>query len=257
MAQILHQIQGQIAFVTISNPEKLNVLNLEMWQDLKTTFLDLSKNTDLRCIILQGAENHFAAGADIQEFATVKNTLADGMRYHNQIIYSALVAISECLHPVIAAIDGSCVGGGLAIALACDIRIATTKARFGMPINRLGFPLAPLELQSLMSIAGKANTLEILLEGRVFNAIEAKQKNLIHRIVDDIHVEMLISAKNICAGAPLAAQLNKQMVRRLTALPDRLNDEEFKKAFSFLETKDYQEGIFSFLSKTVPKFTGN
>ena len=256
MAQITYQIQEKIAFVTISNPGKKNALNSEMWQSLKNTFLELHKNTDLRCIILQGAGNDFAAGADIQEFATVRNTLADGMRYHNQIVFNAINSISECLHPVIAAIDGSCVGGGLAIALACDIRIATTKAKFGMPINRLGFPLAPLELQILMSIVGKANALEILLEGRVFNTIEAKQKNLIHRIVDDLQEEAMVSANYICSGAPLAARLNKQMIRRLTVLPERLNDEEFKKAFSFLETKDYQEGVFGFLSKTVPQFTG-
>lgn len=256
MAHINTIIQDQMAYVTISNPGKRNALNSEMWQSLCKQFQILNDNQELRCIILKGAENDFASGADIQEFATVRNTLADGMRYHNQIVLNAITSISECLHPVIAAIDGSCVGGGLAIALACDIRIASTSAKFGMPVNHLGFPLAPMELKSLMSVVGKANTLEILLEGRIFNSIEAKQKGFIHKIADDIDAETAISAKYICAGAPLAARLNKKMVRRLSFSAERLTDEEFKTAFSFLETQDYQEGVFAFLSKTTPQFTG-
>lgn len=257
MAEIFCEIQEQLAFVTISNPGKRNALNSEMWQTLHTHFVRLSANENIRCVILQGKDGHFTAGADIQEFATVRNTLADGMKYHNQLVYSALQSISNCVHPVIASIDGSCVGGGLSIALACDIRIATTKSKFGIPINRLGFPLAPRELQSLMNIVGKSIALEILLEGRIYNSIEAKQKGLVQRITDELHTETLISAEYICAGAPLAAKLNKQMIKRLTVTPEPLSDDEYKIAFSFLETKDYQEGVFGFLGKHEPKFTGN
>lgn len=256
MESINCELQGNLAYITISNPDRLNALNMGMWNALTKHFTALHQNPDLRCIIIRGAGGNFAAGADVQEFATVRNTLADGMRYHNQVIAAALKAISECQHPVVAAIEGVCVGGGLEIAISCDIRIASPNARFGIPINKLGFPLAPKELKSLLGLVGKAVALEILLEGRILNAIEAKQKGLVQRLSDDVPGEALATAQRIALGAPLAARLNKKFIRRLSFVPEPLNDEEQLEAFSFLETNDYQEGVLGFLAKQVPVFTG-
>ncbi|MFA9273241.1 MAG: enoyl-CoA hydratase/isomerase family protein [Candidatus Aquirickettsiella gammari] len=256
MENVSCELQGNLAYITISNPDRLNALNREMWNALTTHFTTLHQNPDLRCIIIRGAGGNFAAGADVQEFATVRNTLADGMRYHNQVIAASLKAISECQHPVVAAIEGVCIGGGLEIAISCDIRIASPNARFGIPINKLGFPLAPKELTSLLGLVGKAAALEILLEGRILNAIEAKQKGLVQRLSDDVPGEALTTAQRIALGAPLAARLNKKFIRRLSFTPEPLNDEEQLEAFSFLETNDYQEGVLGFLAKQVPVFTG-
>jgi enoyl-CoA hydratase len=256
MSEILCAVEGQIAILTLSNPGKLNAIDVAMWQALGAHFDRLSDDENLRCIILNGANGNFAAGADIEEFATVRNTLASGMHYHNHTIAQALQAIARCRHPVIAAIEGVCVGGGLEIACACDIRIAAPTSRFGIPINRLGFPLAPGELQDLLALAGVAVTLEILLEGRVFEAAEAKDKGLIQRIADDVPAEALATAKRIARGAPLAARMNKQMIRRLRFSSAALNEEEMKSAFGFLESADYHEGISSFLAKRAPQFTG-
>lgn len=247
---------GAIATVTLSNPGKLNALDVAMWQGLRSTFDSLSADHELRCIIVTGEGGNFAAGADIQEFATVRNNLADGMRYHTETIAQALHAISHCLHPTVAAIQGVCVGGGLEIACACDIRIASPASRFGIPINRLGFPLAPGELQGLLELVGKAAALEILLEGRVFDAAEARDKGLIHRIAADVAAEAQQSAARIAQGAPLAARTNKQLARRLGVAVEPLTEQELKLAFAFLESQDYQEGISSFLQKIPPTFTG-
>lgn len=256
MEHIHYEIEGRIAFVTISSPGKLNAINMDMWNSLTTVFTELHKNDELRCIIIRGAEGNFAAGADVQEFATVRNTLADGMRYHNQTIAMTLKAINECQHPVVAAIEGVCVGGGLEIAISCDIRIAAPNSRFGIPINKLGFPLAPKELQSLLSLTGKAVALEILLEGKILNGMEAKQKGLVHRLSDDVPTEALETAQRIALGAPLAARINKKFIRRLSFMPERLTDEEQLEAFAFLESNDYQEGVLGFLAKQIPEFTG-
>lgn len=256
MDNIRCEIQGNLAYITISNPGKLNALNMGMWNALTAHFTSLHQNYDLRCIIIRGDGGNFAAGADVQEFATVRNTLADGMRYHNQVIAAALKAISECQHPVVAAIEGVCVGGGLEIAISSDIRIASPNSRFGIPINKLGFPLAPQELKSLLGLVGKAVALEILLEGRILNAIEAKQKGLVQRLSDDVPGEALATAQRIALGAPLAARLNKKFIRRLSFTAEPLNEEEQLEAFSFLETNDYQEGVLGFLAKQVPVFTG-
>ncbi|HTD05407.1 enoyl-CoA hydratase/isomerase family protein [Undibacterium sp.] len=256
MSEIRCDKNGAIATVTLSNPGKLNALDLAMWQGLRSSFEALSADTELRCIIVTGDNGNFAAGADIQEFATVRNNLADGMRYHTETIAQALQAISNCLHPTIAAIEGVCVGGGLEIACACDMRIASAAARFGIPINRLGFPLAPGELQGLLDLVGKASALEILLEGRVFDAAEARDKGLINRIADDAGADAQQSAQRIARGAPLAARMNKQLIRRLSIAAEPLTEQELQQAFAFLESLDYREGVSSFLQKTPPTFTG-
>jgi enoyl-CoA hydratase/carnithine racemase len=178
------------------------------------------------------------------------------MRYHTESVGNALLAISQCQHPTVAAIEGACVGGGLEIASACDIRIAAPSARFGIPINRLGFPLAPDELQHFLALVGKAATLEILLEGRVFDAAEAKDKGLIQRIAEDVHGEARRTAERIAKGAPLAARMNKKLVQRLAPPVDPLTNEELREAFACLASQDYREGVQSFLDKRPPVFSG-
>lgn len=256
MGQVtLHQ-EGDIATVVLSNPGKLNALDVAMWQDVQQVFTALAAAPGLRCIVLHGADGNFAAGADIAEFATVRHDLASGMHYHNHTIAGALQALSNCPVPVVAAIEGVCVGGGLEIACCADIRIAAPDARFGIPINRLGFPLAPGELQALLALVGRAVALEILLEGRVFDAAEARAKGLIQRIATDPLAEARASAQRIAAGAPLAARMNKQLARRFTLEAPALDQAEMRAAFAFLESDDYRTGIASFLAKTTPLFYG-
>lgn len=256
MRNILMQREGNVATVTLSNPGKLNALNVAMWQALAETFNALSLDEAVRCVIVRGAGNNFAAGADIEEFSSVRGTMAQGMRYHTETVANALEAIAHCIHPTIAAIEGVCVGGGLEIACACDVRIAASSARFGIPINRLGFPLAPGELQGLLQLVGKAAALEILLEGRVFGAAEAKEKGLLNRIVADVPADARDSAARIARGAPLAARMNKQLARRLSPVPQALTEQELDAAFAFLASQDYREGVQSFLDKRDPVFLG-
>jgi enoyl-CoA hydratase len=256
MSNINLEKDGGIATVTINNPENLNAINVAMWYSLATIFSTLSADKSLRCVILRGAGGNFAAGADIKEFPSARGTVDKGIDYHSRIIGNVLEAIAGCLHPTVAAIDGVCVGGGLELACACDLRIAAPTSRFGIPVNRLGFPLAPGELQGLLQLVGKATALEIMLEGRIFDAAEAKDKRLIHRIADDVHGEALATARRISAGAPLAARTNKQLVRRMDPIPDVLTEDELRAAFAFLGSDDYKEGVQSFLEKRKPNFTG-
>lgn len=256
MPEIRIEKDDVVATVTLSNPGKLNALNVSMWNALTHAFSVLSEDETLRCVIVRGDEHNFAAGADVEEFATVRSTMAQGMRYHTEIIANALQAIAHCQHPTVAAIEGVCVGGGLEIACACDLRIASPSSRFGIPINRLGFSLAPGELQHLLQLVGKATALEILLEGRVFDAAEAKDKGLINRIADDVPSEVRKTAQRIAQGAPLAARMNKKMARRLTPQAEPLTEQEVLDAFAFLASQDYREGVQTFLSKRKPVFSG-
>ena len=256
MGKIILNREGNIATVTLSNPEKLNALDVAMWNSITKTFNALSKDKSIRAIIINGENENFAAGANIEEFQKVRKNAKEGIKYHSQIITPALRAITKCIHPTIAAIEGVCVGGGLEIACSCDIRFATPDSRFGIPIKRLGFALAPDEMQGLVQLIGLANTLEILLEGHILNAQEAKEKGILNRIAQDVQKEAWICAKRIAEGAPLAARTNKWLARYFANTNKPLTKKELRKAYAPLDSKDYQEGVRSFLAKEKHEFLG-
>ena len=246
---------GEIATLTLNNPDKLNAIDLAMWVELARLAGQLSADSGVRCIVVRGdGDAAFAAGGDLEEFVTGRATLEQALHYHGQVA-EALNAIAECPHPTVALIQGACIGGGLEIAGACDLRICGESARFGAPINRLGFSMYPGEMEGLLKLAGAAVMKEILLEGRILNATEAYGKGLVTRVVPDPQVidETYATARRICAGAPLVAGWHKQWIRRLqSGVP--LSDAEKAASFAFLETEDYREGLAAFLEKRKPTF---
>lgn len=246
---------GDIATLTLNNPGKLNAIDLGMWQQLAENMAKISVDRSIRCVVLRGAGSEaFAAGGDLEEFVTARRTLAQALHYHGQVAL-ALQAIDHCPHPTVALIHGACIGGGLEIAGVCDFRICGTSARFGAPINRLGFSMYPGEMEGLLRLAGPAVVKEILLEGRILTAAEAYAKGLVTRVVADPQTEdeAYATARRICAGAPLVAGWHKQWIRRL--LDGRpLSEEEKAASFAFLDTEDYQEGLAAFLEKRKPVF---
>ena len=248
---------GDIATVVLNNPERLNALDRGTWMKLSEVMGELSGDEALRCIVLRGAGGRaFAAGADISEFTTTRANIDQGRDYGN-IIHGAMQAVGQCRHPTVALITGACVGGGLEIAAMCDMRICNRSARFGVPIAKLGLTMGYGELQGLLSLVGPAVALEILLEGRVFDAAEALQKGLVNRVVDDadVEAEAYATAKRIAAGAPLVARWHKEYIARLlpvTQVPPEVWDE----GFSCFGTEDYQEGVAAFLAKRPPDFKG-
>ncbi|MCW5604479.1 MAG: enoyl-CoA hydratase/isomerase family protein, partial [Burkholderiales bacterium] len=186
---VLLSRDGPVATVTLNNPDRLNALDKAMWARLGETMRELSEDDTLRCIVLRGAgDKAFAAGADISEFAAERADSVQAKRY-GELIDGAMQAVARCRHPTVALIRGACVGGGLEIAAMCDMRICGESSRFGIPVNRLGLTMAHGELQGLLALAGRAATLEILLEGRVFGAEEAFRKGLVNRVVPDDKVE--------------------------------------------------------------------
>ncbi len=253
---ILCTRDGEIATVTLCNPDKLNALNAAMWQRLQAVMHALGDDASLRCVIIRGEGTTFAAGGDLEEFRTARATVDRALAYH-EAVGAALAAIATCRVPTVAAILGACIGGGLEIACACDLRIAGSGTQFGAPVMKLGFPMYPGELQGLLALAGPAVTREIMLEGRLLTAAEALAKGLLTRVVDDEQVltEARATATRIAAGAPLAARAHKQWIARLlTGQP--LTMEEKRAAFAFLDTADYHEGLDAFLEKRPPQFRG-
>ncbi len=250
---------GDIATVALNNPGKLNALTVAMWQSLARAMRDLSADDTLRCIVLRGAGTEaFAAGADIAEFAHARNNFEQGKVYHHEYVLGALRAVGECRHPTVAMIRGPCIGGGLEIACQCDLRVAGTSGRFGVPINRLGFAIAYDELNALLALAGRAVAAEILLEGRVWDAQEAYAKGLLTRVVPDegAQPEAYAAARRIADGAPLVARWHKQFIRRLAPRAAPLTAAEIDANFDYFKTEDYRIGFDAFINKKRPTFVG-
>ena len=152
---ILCERDGEIAFVTLFNPDKLNAVTAAMWRRLRAVMDELSADDCLRCVILRGEGRAFAAGGDLEEFLTLRATFEQAQVYHGEWVAGALRAIAECRHPTVAAVEGPCIGGGLEIAAACDIRIAGEGAKFGAPIMKLGFAMFAGELAGLLALPGR------------------------------------------------------------------------------------------------------
>jgi len=254
---ILVDREDAIATVVLNRPEKLNALTKPMWQRLGETMRELSADDSLRCIVIRGAgDKSFAPGNDISEFETERSNVEQARAY-GVIHHEALSALYECRHPMVALIKGICVGGGLEIAALCDMRICGISSRFGIPINRLGLVIGHNEMRGLLSLVGKAVTLEILLEGRVFNADEARDKGLVSRVVqdDEVEREAYATARRIADGAPLVARWHKQFMRHL-AEEHPLTPKELDEAYACYDTEDFKIGYQSFLAKTQPTFKG-
>ncbi len=254
---IVVQRDGAIATLVLNRPEKLNALTKGMWRRLGTALAELSADDSLRCIVLRGAGGRaFSPGNDISEFEAERSNPEQAKTY-GDILHRTLGNLQDCRHPTVALIEGVCVGGGLEIAALCDIRICGRSSRFGVPINRLGLVMAYPEIDGLRRLVGPAVALEILLEGRVFGAEEAREKGLVNRVVPDdkAEAEGFETARRIAAGAPLVARWHKRFLRRLED-PAPLSEVELDEGYDCYGTEDFQIGYRAFLEKRTPEFKG-
>ena len=252
---ILIERHGAIATVVLNRPHKLNAMTRAMWQGFGETVERLSADDSLRCVIIRGAgEKSFSPGNDIAEFASERSNKKQAIEY-GQVMHRTADALAACRHPLVAQIHGICVGGGLEIASLCDLRVCGESSRFGAPIKNLGLVMAYAEMAPLVQLVGAPVALEILLEGRIFDAAEAKDKGLVTRVVpdDQVATEARAAAERIAEGAPLVARWHKKFARRL-AQRTPLTAQELDECFDCFDTEDFRIGYAAFLAKQKPHF---
>ncbi len=249
-----------IARLLISHPGKLNALSVNMWLELRGHLEQLSSAGSgplPRAILVQGDGADFASGGDIEEFPQFRFEAHTLAAFHEDIVAPALHALLDCDVPLIAQIEGACVGGGLEIAACCDIRICGASSRFGVPIAKLGFPMAPQEMEIVSRVVGEACLRELLLEARVLTAQEARERGLITRIVPDAQVatEARQSAERIATLSPQAMRLNKQALRRFANVALRpSNRAEREPHYAYAPSAEHHEGLAAFNEKRPARF---
>ena len=254
---ILLQRDGAVARVLLNRPDKLNAFTLAMWRHLGRVMTEVNGDETLRCVVLSGAGGKaFGAGADIAEFETVRANAAQAEAYGHHVDV-AMEAVANCPHPTLAAIQGPCVGGGLELALQCDLRICAEGARFGIPINRIGHCLPLPGMRALVELAGRPTAMEILLEGRILDAPDAATRGLVNRVVSEADYEAEIdkAVARIAGGAPLAARAHKRFAQRALD-PRPFTDEELRQPYQACDSADYREGVRAFMAKETPRFGG-
>jgi enoyl-CoA hydratase/carnithine racemase len=256
MTDVVLTRDGMIAEVMLNRPDKRNALTLAMWRSLGETFTLVERDEALRCVVLRGAGGNFAAGADLAEFATLRAT-ADQAEAYGRDMLAALNAIRDCRHPTVAAIEGLCVGGGLEIALMCDLRLGTADSRYGIPIQKVGVAMPYPELAILTQILGAATMLELLLEAQLHDANWAERRGLITRVVTDLEAEVRATVGRITAGSPLSHRHHKGLVHRANLANLTQDAETVRLSYAAVETGDYREGLKAFLERRPANFRGN
>ncbi len=244
---------ARIGRITLSHPGKLNAISVAMWRELREIAASLATlRPALHAVIVRGAGSDFAAGADIEEFPAQRFDTAALRDYHEAQVAPALHALLDCDVPLIAQIAGACVGGGLEIACCCDLRVAQPDARFGVPIARLGFPMAPDELAVVLAAVGRATAAELLLEARLIDAAGALQRGLVQRVVDDAAAEAEAMARRIAALPATVARANKRTLRQLQR--GTPGEPERAAHFDYAASATHREGVSAFQARRAPHF---
>lgn len=259
------QHQAGVACVTLRHPGKLNAMSRAMWRTLRTAFESLQRSTDTRCVLVRGEAGNFCAGGDIAEYPAFRFDESSLRDFHENDVWGGLQAMLDCDVPIVAQIEGHCMGAGVEIACCCDIRIAAASARFGAPIARLGFPMAPREAGLVLRETGALTAREMLLQAAVLGAAEMKARGFLNQVVaDDAAAKMALAcAQQVAALAPQAARLNKQTLRALNhavavmeSSPSATDSvaNAVRDAYRYADSAEHREGIAAFMQKRKPVF---
>jgi enoyl-CoA hydratase/carnithine racemase len=257
--KLLARVEGGVGYLTFNNPERRNAVSLEMWSALGDVMQAFDADDAVRVVVLEGAGGKaFASGADISEFEAQRGSSEQKEQY-NKISGRGYTALARCQKPVIAMIRGYCIGGGLVIALAADLRFATQGSRFAVPAAKLGLGYDYPGVAALARLVGPARTADILYSARQLTAEEALQYGLIDFVTEDAALEQRVRdyAATISQNAPLTVRAVKASLQAYARYTQRADLEPVEALIKqCFDSEDYREGRRAFMEKRTPQFRG-
>jgi enoyl-CoA hydratase len=259
LPEILLRRDGPVGTVVISNVDKFNAMTTDMWRALPQRIAELDADPAIHVIVLAGdGDKAFVSGADISQFGVERGDAASQQVY-GDAVDAAYMAPVRASKPVIAQIRGICMGGGLGLAAACDIRVCADDARFRMPAGRLGLGYKPAGVHRFAALIGVQNTCDIFFSARVFDAAEALRIGFVSRVVPagELDSEVRTLAAAIAGNAPLTARAVKLAINSFLGATAEGDDAAAQAAADACNaSEDYREGVRAFEQKRPPVFTG-
>lgn len=256
---LLLERKGAVAEIVINNPARHNAMSLSMWERLASLLDGLAGDPSVRVLVMRGAGGKaFAAGADISRFESERAT-AEASRHYNAMSTAASSKLYNFPRPTIARINGYCIGGGLALALCCDLRIAAEDSTFAIPAARLGLGYGLPGVERLVDLVGPSAAMDIFVTARRLRAEEALRIGLVNRVVpvDDLEQAVADATGRICENAPLTIAAAKAAIRELAKEP-HLQDRAAvaRMVDACFASDDFKEGRRAFMEKRAPRFQG-
>lgn len=253
-----YETDGPVATLVFNRPDARNAMTWEMYEALVEACERVDRDETIRVLILRGAGGKaFIAGTDISQFQNFNNR-DDGLKYEERIDH-VLDRLERVTKPTIAQVEGVAAGGGCAIALTCDLRVATPQARFGIPIARtLGNCLSGASYSRLLDVIGPGASKDLLFTGRLIGGVEAQVLGIVNRLVPAAEIERTVGelAAEIAANAPLTLRATKEMIRRVLAQRRLAHGDDADMVELCYTSADFREGVTAFLAKRKPTWQG-
>jgi enoyl-CoA hydratase len=252
-------LDGSVLHVRFNNPDKHNALSVDMWEAVPP-ILDKAENDDnVRLVVLSGEGGKaFISGADISQFSDMR-AAEEAVKRYESMAEAALQGIHEFGKPTVACIRGYCIGGGVNVAISCDIRIASSNSVFSIPATRLGLGYRYSAMKNLVQLVGPGYAKDIFFTGRRLDAAEALRIGLVNRVAEPESLDALLDEYTtaITTGAPLTIKAGKRIIQEVLKLDTDFDDEMCRRLIlDCFESEDYAEGRKAFMEKRKPVFKG-
>lgn len=257
-SKLIAEIHGSTGTLVLNAPERRNALSLDMWQAIPGLVAQFEKDPAIRAIVVKGAgDEAFAAGADISEFETNRAT-DDGAKSYDAATHQATLSLERCSKPIVAAVKGICFGGGMALAMACDLRLASDNSRFCIPAAKLGIGYGLAGTEALVAKLGPSLTAEMLFTAKVYSAQEALARGIVQAAVPVADFDNLIKSylTQLGQNAPLSILAAKKAIRAALSGDDTDRANAHRAVAACMASRDYAEGRKAFLEKRKPNFHG-
>ena len=255
--RIIARKEGAVGWLIFNNPERRNAVSVDMWEAIPRVLAEYESDPQIRVIVLAGAgDKAFVSGADISQFEKQRSS-EDAVQRYEELAEAAAARLQGCDKPVVAMIRGYCLGGGVNIAVLCDLRIAADDARFGIPAAKMGLGYRASSMKNLVDIVGAAYAREIMITARQFTAAEAKEMGLVNKVVAVSELEKTIAeyTETISGNAPLTMRAAKRIIREVVKTTyDAAKCKAWAK--ECFDSEDYKEGRKAFMEKRKPAFKG-